>query len=159
MSEFLGFSHTALHVSNLDRSIEFYEGLLGFTVHLRGQAPAHAGRLTGYPEATIERALLTFPGDTSVPGSSPFLELMEFQQVESMPVDTSLANPGTMHFGLWVRDLDALCAELDRKGVQFVSDVVVSSTGTSKGGKLVFALDPDGIAVEFIQSANWPPKF
>lgn len=158
MSDFHGVAHMGIHVSNLERSIEFYAGCLGFTVHLHGEAPTHVQSLTGYPGAGIKRAILVFPGDLAEPGAAPFFEIIEFQQVEKAAVDTSLANPGTAHIALWVRDLDALYSRLLGLGVRFVSEVIVAASGPNKGGKAVFALDPDGIAVGLVQPSVWPLK-
>lgn len=87
-----------------------------------------------------------------IPGSELFLEILEYRNVKSTPVDPATANPGTGHFCLFVENLDALHRTLVDKGVEFVSEVQTPVTGPNKGGRLVYMKDPDGIRVELVQT-------
>ncbi|MBF6606053.1 MAG: VOC family protein [Chloroflexi bacterium] len=139
--------HTGLQVRDLERSVAFYRDVLGFEVVFawNPQAP-YIGELVGYPEVDLHAAILR-PPDSEV-----FLELLEYRNVERMPVDTRTANPGTAHTAYFVDDLDALYADLVAKGVESVSAPVTPTIGPNKGGRAVYMIDPDGIRVELIQT-------
>ena len=89
-----------------------------------------------------------------MPNSDVFLELLEYGNVESTPVDTRTGNPGTAHIAFMVDDLDSLFAELAARGVDFVSEPVTPTTGPNTGGRAVYMIDPDGLRVEFMQSSR-----
>ena len=139
--------HVGIQVADLDRSLAFYQGLLGFeliTRQVRGEA--YAGEVVGYPGVTLHLAHLR------PPGSSVRLELTEYRGVERTPVDTATANPGTAHTCYVVRDVEALHAALLAAGVRPVSRAVVTpDAGIARGGKVVYVQDPDGVRVELLQ--------
>ncbi|RTL67616.1 MAG: VOC family protein [Pseudonocardiaceae bacterium] len=139
--------HVGIQVSDLDRSLAFYEGLLGFEVitrQVRGEA--YAGEVVGYPGVELHLAHLR------PPNSSVVIELTEYRGVERTPVDTSTANPGTAHTCYVVDDVEAVHAALMAAGVRPVSRTIVSpEIGVAKGGKVVYVQDPDGVRVELLQ--------
>ena len=152
-----GCWHIGIHVADIERSIRFYTQMLGFTLFVRRESTeAYARQVCGYPGARLQQAMLTFPGDTAPPGTGLFLEIFEYQDVEKAAVDSSPANPGTAHFCLKVDDLDGLSADLAAQGVAFVSPVVRQTGGVNKGGKVVYARDPDGIVIELIELVRDP---
>ncbi|WP_296388588.1 VOC family protein [Pseudonocardia sp.] len=139
--------HVGIQVSDLDRSLAFYEGLLGFEVitrQVRGEA--YAGEVVGYPGVELHLAHLR------PPNSSVVIELTEYRGVARTPVDTSTANPGTAHTCYVVDDVEAVHAALMAAGVRPVSRTIVSpEIGVAKGGKVVYVQDPDGVRVELLQ--------
>lgn len=139
--------HVGLQVADLERSLAFYHGILGFELVFRWnpQAP-YIGELVGYPSVDLHAAILR------PPNSDVFLELLEYRDVERTPVDTATANPGTAHIAFFVDDLDTLYAELREKGVASVSAPVTPTIGPNEGGRAVYMKDPDGIRVELIQT-------
>ena len=151
MGELEGVSHVGIHVRDLDRSLAFYEGLLGFERVARWtRDDEYIRQLVGYPGATLLIAILRFP-------SSPlFLEIIEYRDVDRRAVDMATANPGTAHICLYVRDLDALHRRLTAADVEFVGEPASPTTGPNVGGKVVYALDPDGIRVELAQTGRTP---
>ncbi len=54
---------------------------------------------------------------------------------------------GLDHFGLRVDDLDAACAELKRRGVQFATEPYVVRPGL----KIAFVRGPENIRIEILQ--------
>jgi len=70
-----GLWHFSFTVSDLDRSLEFYCGLLGMQLRLeQRQANPYTRRLVGYPDATLRVAQLTIQ-EVSVGPSGHLLEL------------------------------------------------------------------------------------
>lgn len=141
--------HTGIQVADLERSVRFYRDILGFELVFQWNPQAEYIRtIVGYPEADIHAAVLRMPG------AEVFLEILEYRNVEKAPVDTRTANPGTAHMAFFTDDCDALYAELTAKGVDSVSPPVTPTIGPNKGGRAVYMIDPDGIRVEFIQTAR-----
>lgn len=147
MATILRPNHTGIQVRDLDASIAFYQGILGFELVFRWNPQAEYIRtVTGYPGADIHSAVLRMPG------AEMFLEILEYRDVDKAPVDTRTANPGTAHMAFSTDDCDALYAELKAKGVTSVSEPVTPTIGPNKGGRAVYMIDPDGIRVEFLQA-------
>ena len=143
-----GPRHAGITVSDLDRSLEFYCGLLGLELLWRRlyEDPVIT-QIVGVPEATgIEIAMLR------VPGSEFDVELLEYQGCERHSGSARPSDFGTGHFCVFVTGIDALYEELAGRGVSFRSDGPVEMTaGPNAGGKSLYGLDPDGYIFEFHQ--------
>jgi len=145
-----GPRHAGITVSDLDRSLAFYEGLLGLEVLWRRlYEEPEVRRIVGVPEATgLDIAMLR------VPGSDFEVELLEYRGVEPLSGASPPSHAGTGHFCLFVTGIDELHAELRGQGVAFRSDGPVEMTaGANAGGKSLYSLDPDGYVVELHQRA------
>jgi lactoylglutathione lyase len=141
-----GTIHTGLQVSDLETSLHFYRDLLGFEVTgTRVAQEPYLEELVGYPGVELHVAFLRFPS------SDHTLELLEYRNVPRHPVDTGTANPGTAHLCVSVDDLRAVHRTLRDAGVEFISDPVLVTSGPNKGRLAVYAKDPDGIRMEFLQ--------
>jgi len=141
-----GTIHTGLQVSDLEKSLRFYRDLLGFEVTAtRVAREPYLAELVGYPGVELHVAFLRLPA------SEHILELLEYRNVSRQPVDTGTANPGTAHLCVSVDDLRAVHRALCDAGVEFVSEPVLVTSGANKGRIAVYAKDPDGIRVEFLQ--------
>jgi lactoylglutathione lyase len=82
------------------------------------------------------------------------LEIVEYRGVDGTPIDPATANPGTVHFSLFVDDIEEMYARMTARGVEFVSAVQTSTAGHLEGGRVVYLKDPDGIRVELVQVAG-----
>ena len=141
-----GSHHTSFTVLNLERSLAFYAGLLGFEILWRREIDEKYFRdIVGFPECRVRAAHLRIPGSRHV------LELFEYVAPRGAPADVRTNNPGSAHLALLVDDLAAQYSELISKGVRFRSAPVMIDAGTNKGGSSVYILDPDGITVELFQ--------
>ena len=144
----VGCEHIGIQVCNVERSVRFYTEHLGFKRVLRAsRSEPYVQKVVGYfPDVTLEIAEL------EIPGTEVRLEIVEYRGVAGTPVDPATANPGTMHFSLFVKDLDAMYARMRARGVEFVSAVQTSTAGPLTGGKVVYLKDPDGIRVELVET-------
>lgn len=148
---FLGIDHSAITVGDTERSLHFYQDLLGLKV---AGSSLNTGltqeRLDGAPGAVVRVTGLR-PEAVTGPG----LEFLEYQ----MPDDgrpapaTSRANDiAHVHVVLEVDDLDSLADRLTREGARFVSPRVIS-VGGMPFAKYLMVADPDGHAVLLVQRA------
>lgn len=117
--------HVALNVTDLDRSIAFYEALFAFDVLARSKD---------------ERAWALL-------GNEGVLSIALWQQSDG---EFPTALPGLHHLSFEVADLEAVRAAeqtLKGLGVEFAYDgIVAHGEGAPSGG--VFFNDPDGVRLE-----------
>jgi catechol 2,3-dioxygenase-like lactoylglutathione lyase family enzyme len=142
-----GARHGGITVSDLDRSLDFYCGLLGLELAWRGELGEQIAEIVGVPEATsFEIAFLR------IPGSETQIELLEYRGIPQVSGATPPSRHGTGHFCVFVDEIDSLHADLAEKGVRFRSPGPVEmKSGPNKGGKSLYSLDPDGYVFEFHQ--------
>ena len=140
--------HTGLTVRSLEKSMHFYNEILGFETDFAwNPREPYIAKLVGYPTVDLHSAILR------IPGSDVFLELLEYRNVESEEINPGNANVGTAHIAFFVDDLDSLYKSLTERGVQSISEPVIPTIGPNKGGRAVYMIDPDGFRVELIQSS------
>lgn len=121
--------HTMLRVGNLERSLEFYTGVLGMKLLRRHD----------YPEGKFTLAFVGYQPETE----GAVLELTYNWGVESYDLGTAYG-----HIALAVPDAYKACEEIRARGGK-----VVREAGPMKHGTTVIAFveDPDGYKVELIQ--------
>ncbi|MEI7932746.1 MAG: VOC family protein [Alphaproteobacteria bacterium] len=119
----LGLSHTAIRVSDQDRSVDFYQGLFGYDVFIDGRAE-------GGP-------VLGLVGGHTV-------ELIKQAAGEGAKAPRDVLGHSCIAFS--VEDIDATHAALKAAGY-------IRSEGPETFGtvRVVFVRDPDGTLLEFIQ--------
>ena len=140
-----GLNHCGIQVADLERSIAFYEQLLGVEVALRWVKDNETVQaLAGYPGLEVHGAALR------IPGSDIIFEILEYRNVDRAPVDPATANPGTGHVCFFVDDLQALYERLQPLGVTFISPPLPATSAPHR--RVVYLVDPDGIRVELLQS-------
>ena len=150
--EIVGARHAGITVSDVDRSLEYYCGLLGMELLWRRlYEEAEISAIVGIADATaFDIAML------QVPGSDLNIELIEYKGCERHSGSTEPCDYGTGHFCAFVRGIEALYADLRGRGVVFRSDGPVEMTGgANRGGKSLYSLDPDGYIIEFHEP---PPR-
>lgn len=146
-----GVHHISFSVSDIERSVRFYERLLGFEPQWRvdDDTSTELRVQAGYPEARVNVAQLSSPGGGLV------LELIEYQKGTAGRAGTAAParrDVGAAHMCLLVDDMEATVRWLQTHGVEFLSEPQYFD---DDGGILaVYFLDPDGITVELTQSLN-----
>ncbi|ALS97783.1 lactoylglutathione lyase [Lacimicrobium alkaliphilum] len=121
--------HTMLRVGDLQRSIDFYTGLLGMKLLRQSDNPQYRYTLAfvGYGEETDHTVLeLTYNWDQH-----------SYEMGEAFG-----------HIAIGCEDIYSLCKTLNAKGAD-----VYREPGPVKGGstEIAFVRDPDGYAIELIQ--------
>lgn len=140
------FHHTALSVSDLDRSIQFYRDLLGMKVdwridHKKGET---FERIVGLKDVDVSYAMLS--------GWGGRIEIFEYHSPpgEAYPPDRGVNDKGITHFALEVDEIDRLYDELASRGVRFNSPPEVVRPGV----KAAYFHDPDGMTIEIVQYSS-----
>lgn len=157
--------HTALFVTDLTRSLDFYVGLLGFELLNRndGWGGDFLDRVVNAEGARINLAVLQLGGVT--------IELIQVLSPADFPTDASTRASGLARVGFAVEDIDEVYTRLEAAGVRFMGEGVIQTvwwepevdagTGAAreadgsapvashfKGGRAVNFFDPDGIVLE-----------
>ena len=124
--------HTMIRVGNLQRSIDYYTGVMGMELL----------RTSDRPEQKYKLAFVGY-GDES---KGAVLELTYNYGVEKYDIGA-----GFGHIAIAVPDAAAACAAVKAKG-----GTVTREAGPVKGGTTViaFVADPDGYKIELIESSR-----
>jgi len=137
------FHHTALSVSDLDRSIRFYCDLLRMKLdwridHRRSEA---LEKVVGLKNVDVSYAMLS--------GWGGRIELFQYHTPvgQPYPTDKPVSDKGITHFAFQVEEIDALYEKLLGQGVRFNTPPQVIREGV----KACYFHDPDGIILELIQ--------
>ena len=126
------FLHTMLRVGDLQRSIDFYTGVMGMKLL----------RTTERPEQKYSLAFVGF-------GSNP--EQAEIELTYNHGVDSYELGSAYGHIALGVPDIYAACDRIRASGGS-----VTREPGPVKGGSTViaFVADPDGYKIELIEGRS-----
>lgn len=135
----IGMDHTAISVMDVERSLAFYEGLLGFGIGTRSlNTGPTQDRLDGLQGCRVDVVPLH-----PAAARTPHVELLHYRTPPgrrlTAPVRANdVASARQVH---QVADLDGLAGRLRDLGVSFVSPGVVT---LENGGKAAAIRDPDG---------------
>ena len=143
------FSHIALRVTQLDRSLRFYRDGLGFREVSRIEVVGGpTALLLDAPEAPLSAIFLERDGTT-----------LELQQI-SLPGGRELEMPevglGWSHIGVRVEDVEKVAGALCALGGQVIE--ASRYQHPELGSDVVFVADPDGARVELIQLSGDPDQ-
>jgi catechol 2,3-dioxygenase-like lactoylglutathione lyase family enzyme len=147
-------------VVSLDKSLAFYDGLLGLksdaprTASAKDTPPPPILRLEGTPDGSMRWSHVTFPG------TQWWAEPLEFGDVDRKPVQPRLQDPGALTIIFYVRDIDSLLARLKRAGTPVVTpggSPLLLNPGVDKS-RAVIVKDPDDHYVQLVQPDPIPPN-
>jgi catechol 2,3-dioxygenase-like lactoylglutathione lyase family enzyme len=118
-------------------------------------------QMVGYPDGSLDIALLKLPGEQGSPLSAEgflkpgqgdlMLELIEYQQPRGSAGSTQLNTPGNSHLCFIVDDIQELYQRLRQAEVEFISEPLAVAAGPNKGRQAVYLRDPDGIVIQLMQ--------
>jgi catechol 2,3-dioxygenase-like lactoylglutathione lyase family enzyme len=137
--------HTGITVSNLERSLAFWQNVLGFELsHLAHHTGDLASEVAGVPGAEISIAVLK--------GYGHKIELLEYlAPADRKHVDVRPCDVGSVHVALLVNDLDAVLNVIAASGWKAAGKPQTLKTGPNAGKRVVYIRDPDGTTIEFMQ--------
>jgi len=145
MAEIISTNHTSFTVSNLDRSLAFFQQVLGFEVTSKApRAPEVIQRITGVEGAEVMIAYVRGPGHS--------IELIEFTGPASRQTMRPRAcDLGFCHIAYDVRGLDELIHQAKAFNVFPEGDVITVDQGPNAGARIVYLRDADGVTFELIE--------
>jgi catechol 2,3-dioxygenase-like lactoylglutathione lyase family enzyme len=143
----LGVDHTGITVSNLERSLEFWQNVLGFEFsHRAHQTSEMASEITGVPSAEIKLAVVKAPGGHKI-------ELLEYLAPADRKkhVDLRPCDVGHVHVAFTVENLDPLLEKIAVSGWKAAGEPQTLTTGPNAGKRVIYVRDPDGTTIEFME--------
>lgn len=125
------FRHTMIRVVDVERSVDFYTGLLGMTVMRRRETPARGETVAyvGYGDEDSNHAL----------------EIVQMHE----PPESYVHGNTYGHIALGVPDVQALSDKLMAAGVAFTVPPAPVREGAPN--KIAFFKDPDGYEIELTE--------
>jgi len=138
--------HTGITVSNLERSLAFWQNVLGFELSHRAHQTAElASEITGVKGAEISIAVVKAPGGHKI-------ELLEYlAPPDRKHVDLRPCDVGSVHVALTVDSLDAVLKTIAASGWKAAGKPQTLQSGPNAGKRVVYVRDPDGTTIEFMQ--------
>ena len=138
--------HTGITVSNLERSLEFWQNVLGFKFsHRAHQTSEMASEITGVAGAEIKLAVVKAPGGHKI-------ELLEYlAPADRKKVDVRPCDVGSVHIAFTVDNLDAVLQKIAASGWKPAGKPQTLKSGPNAGKRVIYVRDPDGTTIEFMQ--------
>ena len=139
--------HIGLAVADLERSIAFYQAILGATIRERSaNSGDDVAEVTGLPGARIVAADLGLPG-------GGWLELVQYVAPPAERLEQERNQPGHTHIGFLVDDADAAYERLVANGAVPTSRPVrIAEPGSVWDGvRVLYVCDPDGRTIECVE--------
>jgi len=146
-SRIIGADHTGITVSNLERSLEFWQNVLGFEFsHRAHQTSEMASEITGVPGAEIKLAVVKAPNGHKI-------ELLEYLAPADRKKNASLrpCDVGHVHIALTVENLEALLQKIATSGWKAAGKPQTLTVGPNAGKRVIYVRDPGGTTIEFME--------
>ncbi|MCD8138456.1 MAG: VOC family protein [Planctomycetaceae bacterium] len=143
----IGIVHSGVIVKSLDKSIPFYQDVLGLRLVKREPVRKSRGDKLGVPGAVIQIGVF------AIPNSDATLELIEFMEPSSPNNYGAPVNAiGQVHIAFKVDNIEEKIAHMKSHGCAFVSENYETITdGPLAGWKWIYFKDPDGTNMELIE--------
>ena len=140
-----GVHHIAINVSEINKSINFYQEVLGLELIFPPQEASgeELEKAVKVPNVKLKFAMLQ-TGDNVV-------ELLQYVNPVGKPYDRRNCDTGNTHLAFRVSDIDKAYAELEKKGVKFNGPPIRIDSGPLKGCAWAYFTDPDGVTLEIFQ--------
>jgi len=136
-------NHMSFTVSELDRSVKWYQETLGLELtSLAGRDAAFSSRVTGIPGAELRIAYLKAPNCA--------VELIQYLSPPGEKIDTRTCNVGSAHVCFIVDDFAAMVDRLRAENVVFAGLPSIVPDGPNIGRGVLYFEDPDSNTVEIL---------
>jgi len=137
--------HSGIVVDDLERSLRFYEDVLGFGVVKRmEESGPYIEVMTALEKVKVTTVKMALDNGQMV-------ELLKFHSHESRDRRRDLTDRGLSHIAFSVDDLDAMYRELKKKGVVFNGPPQHSPDGFAK---IAFLKAPEGTFIELVEECS-----
>jgi catechol 2,3-dioxygenase-like lactoylglutathione lyase family enzyme len=152
--KFGGIRWVGIAVTDLDRSVSFYQNLLGFDKLL---VPTHTGftgmldEIVGNAESHIRSCLLGSSLDDGV------VELFEVTKPRgrSIPFGVTFGDFGYLQTCFYHSDIAEIISYCNKSGIEYLTGLKVMDDGIPEhAGSFIYIKDPDGVPVEFLWLHN-----
>ena len=143
--------HTGITVSNLERSLEFWQNVLGFGFsHRAHQSGEMVEQITGVKGAELKLAVVKAPDGHKI-------ELLEYLAPPDRKQHAGLrpCDVGSVHVAFTVENLDPLLEKIAASGWKAAGKPQTLNYGPNAGKRVIYVRDPDGTTIELMQQ---PPK-
>jgi catechol 2,3-dioxygenase-like lactoylglutathione lyase family enzyme len=141
-------SHVGICVSDLERSLRFYQDLLGF-------AREHELEAGGEPTDALLRLRDVRLKAVYLVRDGVRIELLHFASPPAPPRRERVMNePGLTHLSFRVTDLHAVVRALREAGERVLEETVLDFPAF--GSAACFVVDPDGQLIELVQAPGDP---
>jgi catechol 2,3-dioxygenase-like lactoylglutathione lyase family enzyme len=146
-----GIAHSAVCVADVDAATRWYADVLGLTIlsppyRMDGpQIDADMGELVARPVVVKAAILGTGPDDR-------VLEVIEYPDApgRSQRDDAAVTDHGLTHIGLLCDDIEATRADLESKGVQFLTAGIASVANV----RTTWFVDPWGVVFILVEKRH-----
>ena len=141
------FFHTGFVVRDIEKSVQFYTGVLGMRM---------AGRM-GFRDEFIEQ-VLAFPqahikGGFVDTGEGHQLELIQYLSPVGGHGSMNRNDLGASHLAFFVEDIDRFYAATSDKGLDYLNPPAsLAGEDGNVSYKVCYAQDPDGNWLEFVEA-------
>jgi catechol 2,3-dioxygenase-like lactoylglutathione lyase family enzyme len=142
-----GIHHGGFIVSDIDRSIAFYEAMFGAELDWKlDVAGPEAADMQGLDEADFTIAYVRFANDIRI-------ELIQYRAPANGHTEVPPAyNLGAGHMCIWVDDVVESYAALEARGMRFLGAPLHIADGPAAGWVVAYGVDPDGNRLELLQT-------
>jgi glyoxylase I family protein len=136
-------NHMSFTVSDLERSVEFYQKVLGLNLlDIGGRDPLFSEKVTGVKGADLRVAYLGT--------SNCAVELIQYLSPKGKKIDTRTCNIGSAHVCFVVDNFQAMIDNLRKNNVVFSGEPSIVPGGPNKGKAVLYFEDPDSNTIEFL---------
>lgn len=135
--------HTGIVVTNLKKSLHFYQDLLGLRIVKRmNESSDYIDKISGLSNVRVTTVKMSAKDGN-------LIELLYYHShPRNAPAKKEIYDIGISHVAFTVENLDKEYKRLSKANVQFNSSPEVSPDGYAK---VVFCKDPDGNLIELVQ--------
>ena len=143
----VGVQHIGIPVSDMERSLEFYQEILGLerVFVAEGEGP-EVSEAVGVPDAHLKFAFLK-AGNTIV-------ELLQYLRPQGKPYDRMNCDIGACHLSFEVDDIEEAYQSLKADGIKFNAAPLHVEEGPLAGCAFAYFPDPDGFQLEIFETAD-----
>jgi len=134
--------HFGITVTDIDKSIEFYQNVLGFEItRVMDESGSHIDAFSNLQDVRVKTVKMKDPNGA----------MLELLQYSSHPADANfdaICRIGCSHFAMTVDNLDSIIIKILQHGYSINCPPQLSPDGNVK---LTFAQGPDGVLIELVE--------